>query len=434
MIWLLIIVCLAGLALGGVPLGAALAGTGLLLNQFFVGGGGNMSLAFEGVWNTFNNFTFSSIILFVLVGDLFFASGLSKKSYGALSPLFQRVTGQLLHTNVVVCMLFGAVSGTSSATAAAVGAAAYPELERRGYRPGTVVGSLAASGTLGLLIPPSLALILFGAMTDNSIGRLFLAGIVPGLLLGLGFMALIAFKATTRPEIVPAKVTPPGWGETLRSLFDLWPLAVLMLAVLGPLYSGIATPTESAAVGFVFALLLGFSVGELTLRNIGPMLINTLVKFGAIGLVVIGAVVLKNAVAILGLPRELMELAGNSGLGPYAIFVLIVLAYLVLGCLFDGISLLLLTVPFIAPMLIGQGFDPIWLGVMVTILIEIGMITPPVGPNLFILSTISGNRVPVGEAARETLPYWLMLLVGIALFTLFPGVVTWLPNLAYGQP
>ncbi|WP_432695254.1 TRAP transporter large permease [Marinobacterium sp. YM272] len=432
MIWLLIILVMGILALGGVPLGLALAATGLVLDEFFVGGGGNMSLAFEGVWNTFNNITFSSVVLFVLVGDLFFASGLSKKSYGALSPLFQRVTGQLLHTNVVVCMMFGAVSGTSSATAAAVGAAAYPELERRGYKPGTIVGSLAASGTLGLLIPPSLALILFGAMTDNSIGRLFLAGIIPGILLGLGFMSLIVFKAITTPAIVPDKTEPPCWSETFRSLSDLWPLLVLMLGVLGPLYSGLATPTESAAVGFMVALVIGSIAGELTWKNIGPMLVSTMIKFGAIGLVVVGAIILKNAVAVMGMPRELIDMAGQSGLGPYAIFALIVLAFVILGCLFDGISLLLLTVPFIAPMLIGQGFDPIWLGVMVTILIEIGMITPPVGPNLFILSTISGNRVSVAEAAKETLPYWLLLLVGIALLTLFPGVVTWLPDLVYG--
>ncbi|KGJ03025.1 TRAP transporter, DctM subunit [Paracoccus halophilus] len=432
MIWLLIVIGLTVFALGGIPLGAALAGVGLILYHFFAGGGGNMALAFEGVWSTFNNFTFSSIILFVLVGDLFFAGGLSKKSYGALAPLFRRIPGKLLHTNVVVCMLFGAVSGTSSATAAAIGAAAYPELERRNYHAGTVVGSLAASGTLGLLIPPSLALILFGAMTDNSIGRLFLAGVLPGILLGLGFMALIAIKSRLRPEIVPVETEIPGWGEAILALFDLWPLFILMFAVLGPLYSGLATPTESAAVGFVFVLLLGFTVGGLTLRNLGPILVSTMVKYGAIALVVIGAVVLKNAVAILGLPRDLIEAAANSGLGRYAVFALIVLAYLILGCLFDGISLLLLTVPFIAPMLIGQGFDPIWLGVMVTVLIEIGMITPPVGPNLFILSTISGNRVSVGEAARETLPYWLLLLAGIAFFTMFPGVVTWLPDLVYG--
>lgn len=432
MIWLIIIAGLTLFALSGVSLGATLAGTGLILYHFFVGGGGNMSLAFEGVWNTFNNFTFSSIILFVLVGDLFFASGLSKKSYGALSPLFQRVPGQLLHTNVVVCMLFGAVSGTSSATAAAVGAAAYPELERRSYHPATVVGSLAASGTLGLLIPPSLALILFGAMTDNSIGRLFLAGVVPGILLGLSFMVLIALKTKLNPDLLPKVAEVPSWSETIRSLMDLWPLVVLMIAVLGPLYSGLATPTESAAVGFMAVLVLGWTVGEISHRNLGRILMETMMKFGAIGLVVIGAVVLKNAVAILGLPRDLIEVATNSGLGKYAVFALIVLAYVILGCLFDGISLLLLTVPFIAPMLMNQGFDPIWLGVMVTILIEIGMITPPVGPNLFILSTISNNRVSVGEAARETLPYWILLLGGIAFFTMFPEIVTWLPNLVFG--
>lgn len=432
MIWVIILTVLVVLGISGVFLGGTLAATGMTLLWFFVGDGGNLGLAFESVWSTFNNFTFSSIILFVLLGDLFFASGLSSKSYSSLAPLFHHIPGRLLHTNVVVCMLFGAVSGTSSATAAAVGSAAFPELERRKYHRGAVVGSLAASGTLGLLIPPSLALILYGAMTDNSIARLFLGGVVPGVGLGFAFMIFITFKALLNPSLVPKETKKPGIGEVLSSLLGIWPLVLLMFSVLGPLYAGIATPTESAAFGFVLVILLGLLFGDLTLANIGPAIMSTMIKFGAIAFVVIGAVILKNAVALLGLPKELIVLVSESGLDRFVVFGFVVAIFVLLGCLFDGISLLLLTVPFVAPMLTDMGFDAIWLGVMITILIEIGMVTPPVGPNLFILSALSNNKVSVGEAALETLPYWIILLVGIALFSVFPGLVVWLPNLVYG--
>jgi tripartite ATP-independent transporter DctM subunit len=432
MIWMIIVSVLLVFGLSGVFLGGTLAATGMTLLGFFVGDGGNLGLAFEGVWSTFNNFTFSSIVLFVLLGDLFFASGLSSKSYSALAPLFHRIPGRLLHTNVAVCMLFGAVSGTSSATAAAVGSAAFPELERRKYHRGAVVGSLAASGTLGLLIPPSLALILYGAMTDNSIARLFLGGIIPGVGLGLAFMVFIVIKTILNPSLIPEETDKPSIGQVLSSLLGIWPLVLLMVSVLGPLYAGIATPTESAAFGFVLVLLLGLFFGNLTLKNMGPAIMATMVKFGAIAFVVIGAVILKNAVALLGLPKELIIMVSGSGLDRYVVFACVVAVFVILGCLFDGISLLLLTVPFIAPMLTNLEFDPIWLGVMITILIEIGMVTPPVGPNLFILSAISNNMVSVGEAAIETLPYWIILLGGIAFFTAFPGLVTWLPALVYG--
>ncbi|WP_170386265.1 TRAP transporter large permease [Ruegeria atlantica] len=433
MMWAVIISTLLLFGFGGVALGATLMAAGLTLFGLFVGGGGNLAIAFEGVWATLNNFAFSAILLFVLIGELFFASGLSTRSYGAVAPLFQRIPGRLLHTNVVVCMMFGAVSGTSSATAAAVGAAAYPELSRRKYHKGTIVGSLAAAGTLGLLIPPSLTLILFGAMTDTSIGKLFLAGIVPALGFGLAFMIFIAARTQINPSLLPKEYERLGLVHCLTALVQVWPLIFLMFSVLGPLYSGMATPTESAAFGFFMVLLLGLTIGDLTPTSLVPVLMSAMAKYGAIVFVIVGAVVLKTAVAMLGLPRELIAFISESGLGPYTVFFGIVVIYIALGCLFDGISMLLLTVPFIAPLLFGLGFDPVWLGVIITILIEIGMVTPPVGPNLFILSSIANNEVSVGEAARETLPYWLILLSGIAILTIVPEVVTWLPDKLLGS-
>ncbi|MBY6059593.1 TRAP transporter large permease [Leisingera daeponensis] len=418
------------LALSGTLLGCVLGGTGLLLLHFFAGGAAVM--AAETLWNDFTKYTLSSVLIFILVGDLFFASGLSRRSYSALAPLFQRIPGKLLHTNVAACILFGAVSGTSTATAAAVGAAAYPELRGRNYNRRAVLGSLAGAGTLGLLIPPSIALILYGAMQEVSIARLFLAGVVPGLLLGFAFMVFIAIVALLKPETTPHEGPKPSLGEILRNLVQIWPLVALMASILGPLYAGLAAPTEAAGFGVVFTLALGFTVGTLNWNLLVETVLSTMLKFGAIIFVVAGAVILKQTIGILGVPRQALDFLFGFNLGKYEAMLAVVLFYLILGCLFDGISLLLLSTPFVAPLLVGYGFDPIWIGVLITVLIEIGMITPPVGPNLFILSSITKGEAGIGEIARATIPYWLILIGGVAMLALVPGLALWLPKLVMG--
>lgn len=430
MMWAALGGSLVLLALSGALLGCVLGGTGLLLLHFFAGGAEIM--AAETLWNDFTKYTLASILIFILAGDLFFASGLSTRSYNALSPLFQRVPGKLLHTNVAICILFGAVSGTSTATAAAVGSAAYPELKSRRYHRGAVLGSLAGAGTLGLLIPPSIALILYGAMQEVSIARLFLAGVVPGVLFGLLFMIFIGISATLRPEMTPHGGAPPALREVLVSLLDLWPLIVLMVSILAPLYLGLAAPTEAAGFGVVVTLLFGFTVGSMTVNRLIETVLNTMLKFGAIIFVVAGAVILKQAIGILGIPKQALVFMVEISPDKYTTLIAVVLFYLVLGCLFDGISLLLLSTPFVAPLLVGYGFDAIWIGVLITILIEIGMITPPVGPNLFVLSSITNGEVGIGEIAKATVPYWLILIGGIALLAAFPGLAIWLPSLVMG--
>lgn len=421
---------LLGAVLTGAVLGSALGLTGFVILHFWSGGA--TSLGVQAVWNTFNSFTLTAIPLFILLGELLVASGLARGVYRAMSPVFARLPGGLLHTNIAVCGLFGAVSGSSMAVAAAVGSVAYPEMTRRGYDRAVVVGSLAGGGTLGLLIPPSLALLIYGAFTETSIGRLFLAGVVPGLLAALGFMAWIAFMAWRNPRLAPEPAPEIGLGRALLGLWQIWPLVALIGAVLGSLFAGLATPTESAGVGVAAAIVIGFWRGNLTVAGIGQALMNTLVTFSVIGMVLIGAVVLAQSISVLGLPQDLLRQISGMGIPPMGVLLVVVLVYLALGTVFDGLSMMIMTLPIVFPLLVGLGHDPIWLGVLITLLIEIGMLTPPVGMNIFVLTGMTAGQVRLGQAAWAALPYWLVLLGMIGLVVAFPGVVLWLPALVMG--
>ena len=427
MFWLYFAGGLGITALTGVPIGIGLALTGMAILHFEAGGA--TSLAVTAVWNVLTDFTLSSIPLFMFMGDLMMESGLSRRLYSGLAPLFHRVPGRLLHSNIAVCALFGAVAGTSTSTAAAVGTVAYPELTRRGYDRPAVVASLAAGGTLGLLIPPSLSLLLYGATQQVSIGRLFLAGIIPGLMMGALFMAWIYISARRNPGLTPQGGERPTLGEQLRGLLGTWPLVVLVFACLGTVFLGWATPTEAAGLGVAAAILVGFLFGDLTLRRTWKAFLNTTIVFSSIVLVIIGSLILSQAVSILGLPSQVMQAVVDLGVSKYWVLVLVVITYLILGCFFDGVSLMLLTIPLAYPVMTGMGFDPVWLGVIITILIEVGMLTPPVGMNLFVLTAITKQEVTLGQAARAAIPYWLLLLSGVLILTLLPGIALWLPSM-----
>lgn len=416
-----------GLTIGvGATIGAALGLVGLLILQFQADGATDLALL--AVHNTLHSFTLSALPLFVIMGDVIVASGLANRVYTCVTPLFRRLPGRLLHTNIAVCVLFGAVSGSSTATAGAASAVAYPELSRRGYNKAAVLGSLAGGGTLGLLIPPSLSLLIYGAWQEVSVGQLFLAGIIPGLMMAGLFMCWIAIRSTWGTRVVPDTVEPAGPG-VLASLLPLWPIALLIVAVLGTIYAGLATPTEAAGLGVVVAILIGFTAGDLTFRKLRHAFERSTQSIGALAFVLIGAVILGQAVSILGLAQAVIAHASGWGLSKYQILAFVVLVYLLLGCFFDGITLMLLTLPFLYPLVMAAGFDPVWFGVFVTIMVEIGLITPPVGMNLFVLAALSGGEVSVARIAIASLPYWGMLLVGTLLVTLFPQIVLWLPRL-----
>ena len=342
-----------------------------------------------------------------------------------------RIPGKLLHTNIAVSALFGAVSGTSTSTAAAIGSVAYPELEKRGYHPGTVVGTLAAGGTLGLLIPPSLALLIFGATQQVSIGQLFLAGLLPGIMLALMMMGYIWLIVSRRKGVIPEGGDWIGWRRVALQLLPIWPVGFLIFAVLGTIYMGLATPTEAAGLGVLASIILGFLWGDLSLRSLWKAFGDSVQVFINIGVVILGALILAQAISILGLPLQVLTWIESMQMSPLAVLAAVSVFYLVLGCFFDGISLMLMTLPIVFPVMTGVGFDPVWLGVIVTILIEVGMLTPPVGMNLYILSGITNNRVTLMQAAYSSFPYWILLLLGVVILTAFPAIALFLPQTMY---
>lgn len=430
MVWMILLAGLLIIAVTGVPVGLGLGLIGLFILRFVVGGG--ESLAITSVWNVLSDFTLAAIPLFIFMGEILLVSGVSSRIYSALAPFFGKVPGGLLHSNIAVCTVFGAVSGASTSTAAAVGSVAYPELRDRGYNKSLVVATLAAGGTLGLLIPPSLSLLLYGVTQGVSIGRLFLAGVLPGLFLAALFMTFIYFRCRKASHLTGEQLPEVSLRSRLLGLLKIWPIAFIAFAVLGTLYMGLATPTEAAALGVLASMATGFAWGQLSLRALLGAFWTATRVFGSIATVMIGALILSQSLTILGIPQQIVGTMAEMGLGKYQVLLAVILIYLVLGSFFDGISLLLMTVPIMYPVMMAAGFDPVWTGVIITVLIEIGMLTPPVGMNLFILSAITNGQVGLGSAALASLPFWLLMLVSIVVFTWAPSIVLWLPDVVMG--
>jgi len=424
--WAVLLGGLTGLAGSGLALGAALGLTGFLILQFIAGG--STFVAIDAVWNVLNSFTLSAIPLFIILGEIMLRSGVSQKIYAALTPLFQRVPGGLLHTNIAVCTLFGAVSGSSLSTAAAVGSVAYPEMTARGYDRRMVVASLAGGGTLGLLIPPSLSLLIYGALTETSIGQLFLAGLIPGLLFAAMFMVYIYLRCRAHPALAPKGTEPVPVGVILWNLLSLWPFVLIIFAIMGSIAFGIATPTEAAGIGVIATTLVGRFWGNLTLKSLVQSIYAATLLFASIAFVVIGATILAQAVSLLGVPQAILENVRAAGFGPLTVLAVVVLVYLVLGCFFDGLSLMIMTLPIVVPLMVELGYNPVWLGVIITIMIEIGQVTPPVGLNLSVLVSVTKEKVSLGETAIATVPYWLILLAGVAILTIWPQIALFLPG------
>jgi tripartite ATP-independent transporter DctM subunit len=292
-----------------------------------------------------------------------------------------------------------------------------------------IVGSLAGGGTLGLLIPPSLSLLIYGALTETSIGKLFMGGILPGVLMAFLFMLYILIRCTKNPKLWNSDSgSEVKTNSPIIDFLKIWPVAFLIIAVMGSIVFGIATPTEAAGVGVISSLILGLLWGDLSKEKIFKCFYNSAITYGSIGFVVVGAVILAQSISILGIPQELIETIQELGMSRYYVLVMIVLIYLVLGCLFDGLSLMVMTLPIVFPLMTNLGFDPVWLGVIITIMIEIGQVTPPVGLNLSVLVAVTDNKVGLGETAVATSPYWMLLLFGILIVTIFPSIVMYMPN------
>jgi len=423
-VFLILCGCLIILLLSGHLLGVALGVTGFVLLYGLVGaqtapGGLNW------VYHQFDSFVMTAIPLFVFMGEIVFRTGLGDMLYRGTSAWLRRIPGGLIQVNIGSCAIFAAVSGSSVATAATMGTVAYPEQLKRGYDSQLILGSLAGSGTLGLLIPPSIILLLYGALVGESVGKLFMGGVIPGIIMAIAFMIYIAIRCLLQPHLTPheERVT---LKTRLIAVRYMWPVGALIFFVLGGIYLGVVTPTEAAGLGAFIALVLAGLHRRLNLKVVRDALISTTRTVCMVMFVVTGALILQFGLGLVGVPRQMAQFILSLAVHRYVIMTGIYLLYLVLGCLFDGMSMMLLTLPVVYPAVMALGFDSVWFGVTLTLLIEIAQITPPVGLNLFVLHHISGR--PLGEIIRGGFPFVLLLLGGIVLFTAYPFLILWLPT------
>jgi C4-dicarboxylate transporter DctM subunit len=408
----------------GVWIGLTLSGVAWIGMQLFSSRPAGDAMAVT-IWGSASSWTLTALPLFVWMGEILFRTRLSSDMFRGLAPWMQALPGRLLHVNVAGCAIFAAVSGSSAATCATIGKMSLPELARRGYPDGIAIGSLAGAGTLGLLIPPSIIMIVYGVSADVSIAQLFIAGVVPGILLALLFSGWIALWALRHPQLVPPADAPMSFGAKLRESRHLIPVVLLIAAVLGSIYAGIATATEAAALGVVGALILSAAQGSLTWRTFKDSLLGGTRLYCMIALILAGAAFLTLSMGYIGLPRHLAEWIGGLGLSRFELIVALMLFYVLLGCFLDGISMVVLTMGVILPTVQKAGIDPLWFGIFVVLVVEMAQITPPVGFNLFVLQGMTQREI--GWIAKVTLPFFFLMAAAVGLIYVFPQIVSWLP-------
>ena len=383
-------------------------------------------------WGSTNSFTLTSIPLFILMAELLQQSGLGTRIYRGLSKLVSPLPGGLLQTNIAGCALFSAISGSSVATAAAIGTSALPQLTRRNYDRRLSAGSLAAGGTLGILIPPSIAMIVYGTFTETSIAKLFIAGVVPGLALTALFMAYIGLHAWFRPAIAPREPLPSSLAEVVAALLDLLPFVLLIGGTMGSLYVGLATPTEAAALGCVLALAVGRVWGEMTWRTVRAALRSTVLIGGNILFIVYAAFIFSYAISLGGVGEQLTAFITGLNLSKLEFFLALLVLYTVLGCLVESLGMIVITVPLLYPVLLQYGFDPVWFGIVLVLFIEMGQISPPLGINLFVIQSIWDGKL--GDVVLGTIPFHLLMFVLVALLAIWPEIALWLPQQMTARP
>jgi tripartite ATP-independent transporter DctM subunit len=409
----------------GVWIGLTLSGVAWIGMQLFSSRPAGDAMAVT-IWGSASSWTLTALPLFVWMGEILFRTRLSSDMFRGLAPWMQPLPGRLLHANVVGCTIFAAVSGSSAATVATIGKMSLPELARRGYPDRIAIGSLAGAGTLGLLIPPSIIMIVYGVAAEVSIARLFIAGVLPGLMLALLFSLYLGAWALAHPRLIPPRDGDSGWRNRVESVRHLLPVVLLIAAVLGSIYSGVATATEAAALGVLGALIISAAQGSLSWQTFKDSLLGGTRLYCMIALILAGAAFLTLSMGYIGLPRHLAEWIGTLGLTQWQLIIALALFYILLGCFLDGISMVVLTMGVILPTVQAAGIDLIWFGIFIVIVVEMAQITPPVGFNLFVLQGMTGRDI--GWIARAATPFFVLMALAVALLYLFPGIATWLPQ------
>ena len=378
------------------------------------------------IWGTSSSWTLTALPLFVWMGEILFRTKLSENLFKGLSPWMQKLPGGLIHVNIVGCALFAAISGSSAATVATVGKMSIPELRKRKYPEKILLGSLAGSGTLGLLIPPSIILIIYGVAVQESIAKLFIAGIIPGIMIALIFMSYVIIWSLINKKTMPKILEEYSFIEKIKRSKQLLPVIILIVAVIGSIYTGIATATEAASLGVLGALILSYFQKSLTVETFKSSLMGATKTSCMIAFILAGSTFLSLAMGFTGLPRNLALWIQNMELSPYVLIFVLMIFYIILGMFLDGISAVVLTMAIIEPMIRQAGFDMIWFGIFLVIVVEMAQITPPVGFNLFVLQGMANKDM--GYIAKSAFPLFLLMVLAVILVVIFPEIALWMPE------
>ncbi|MBL8415133.1 MAG: TRAP transporter large permease subunit [Propionivibrio sp.] len=420
-----LIVALFAILGSGVWIGLSLAGVAWIGMELFTTRPVGDSMAIT-IWGSASSWTLTALPLFIWMGEILFRTKLSEDMFKGLAPWLEKLPGRLLHTNIIGCTIFAAVSGSSAATCATIGKMTLPELKRRGYPDSISIGTLAGAGTLGLLIPPSIIMIVYGVTANVSIAKLFIAGVFPGLILAGLFMAYTIVWAVLHPDQIPPADQNLSFAQKLHESRHLIPVVSLIAAVLGSIYTGIATATEAAALGVLGSLLIAAMQGELSWKNFRDSLIGGTRLYCMIALILAGAAFLTLSMGYIGLPRHLAEWIIGLQLSPLALIVALMIFFIILGCFLDGISMVVLTMGVLLPTVEGAGIDLLWFGIFIVLVVEMAQITPPVGFNLFVLQGMTKRDIT--WLARQAFPLFCLMIVMVLLMYFVPGIATWLPQ------
>jgi C4-dicarboxylate transporter, DctM subunit len=420
-----LLAALAALLASGLWIALTLLGVGWLAMVLFTGSPAG-SLMATTVWGASTSWALTALPLFIWMGEILFRTRVAEDMFRGLAPWMAPLPGRLTHCNVFGCGIFAAISGSSAATAATIGRITIPELAKRGYDERLAIGSLAGAGTLGLLIPPSIIMIVYGVAADVSIARLFVAGVLPGIMLMLLFSGYIVAWALINPHRIPARDSVTSLGQKLYAARYLLPAVALIALVIGSIYTGVATPTEAAVIGVAGSLLLAGVTGSLSWRNFADSVMGATRTSCMIAFILAGAAFLTVAMGFTGVPRIIAEWIAAQGFTAAHLIAVLTLLFIVLGCFIDGISMVVLTASVVLPSVKAAGIDLLWFGVFIVLVVEMAQITPPVGFNLFVLQGLTGKNM--FYIARATIPFFFLLVIAVTLVWIFPGIVTYLPG------